>query len=148
MLEEDPEPTRTIRSHATPGNDTGKGDGLAVLLLQGLQAGSVSPGVLAGQVAHLQALNPYRHRVGVIGVVRLGRQDRVHLFPHTAIWGVTPSDDAPEVVLVAGLADDFEVFSALAQLNLHAIAHPGGRLFRAPGGVSVGLLLAASEQPS
>jgi hypothetical protein len=68
MLEEDPEPTRTIRSHATPGNDTGKGDGPAVLLLQGLQAGSVSPGVLAGQVAHLQALNPYRHGVGVIGL--------------------------------------------------------------------------------
>jgi hypothetical protein len=148
MLEEDPEPTRTIRSHATPGNDTGKGDGPAVLLLQGLQAGSVSPGVLAGQVAHLQALNPYRHGVGVIGVVRLGRQDRVHLFTHTPIGRATLSDDAPEVVLVAGLADDFEVFSALAQLNLHAIAHPGGRLFGAPGGVSVGLLLAASEQPS
>jgi len=122
--------------------------GPAVLLLQGEQARPVSPGILARQVAHLQALDPHRHRVGVIGVVRLGRQDRVHLFPHTAIWEVTPSDDAPEVVLVAGLADDFEVFSALAQLNLHAIAHPGGRLFGAPGGVSVGLLLAASEQPS
>ena len=36
----------------------------------------------------------------------------------------------------------------LAQLDLHAIVHPGGRLFRAPGGVSVGLLLAAPEQPS
>jgi hypothetical protein len=58
------------------------------------------------------------------------------------------TDDAPEVVLVAGLADDSEVFSALAQLDLHAIAHPGGRLFGAPGGVSVGRLLAASEQPS
>jgi hypothetical protein len=53
MLEEDPEPTRTIRSHATVGNDASQCDGLAVLLLQGLQAGSVPPGVLAGQVAHL-----------------------------------------------------------------------------------------------
>jgi hypothetical protein len=68
MLEEDPEPTRTIRSHATLGNDASQCDGLAVLLLQGLQAGSVPPGVLAGQVAHLQALNPYRHGVGVIGL--------------------------------------------------------------------------------
>jgi hypothetical protein len=148
MLEEDPEPTRAIRSHATPGNDASQGDGLAVLLLQGLQAGSVSPGVLAGQVAHLQALNPYRHGVGVIGVVRLGRQDRVHLFTHTPIGRATLSDDAPEVVLIAGLTDDFEVFSTLVQLDLHAIAHPGGPLLRAPGGVSVGLLLAAPEQPS
>jgi hypothetical protein len=147
MLQEDPEPTRTIRSHATPGNDTGKGDGPAVLLLQGLQAGSVSPGVLAGRVAHLQALNPYRHGVGVIGVVRLGRQDRVHLFTHTPIGRATLSDDAPEVVLIAGLTDNVEVFSTLVQLDLHAIAHPGGPLLRAPGGGSVGLL-AAPEQPS
>jgi hypothetical protein len=114
MLEEDSKPTWTIRPHATPGNDASQGDGLAVLLLQGLQAGWVSPGILAGQVAHLQALDPYRHGVGVLGVVRLARQDRIHLFPHTAIERATSSDNVPEVVLIAGLTDDFEVFSALS----------------------------------
>jgi hypothetical protein len=33
MVKEDAESTRAIRSDATPGNDTGQGDGLAVLLL-------------------------------------------------------------------------------------------------------------------
>jgi hypothetical protein len=55
VLEEDPELPRAIRSHATPGNDTGKGDGLAVLLLQAEQARPISPGILTRQVAHLQA---------------------------------------------------------------------------------------------
>lgn len=59
MLKEDPEPTQAIRSHSTPRNDTGKGNGLTVLLLQGEQAGPIAPGILAGQVAHLQALDPH-----------------------------------------------------------------------------------------
>jgi hypothetical protein len=113
MLKEDAEPTWAISSHSTPRNDTGKRDGLAVLLLQGEQAGPIAQGILAGQVAHLQALDPHCHGVSVIGVVRLSRQHRVYVFPHPTIRGVTSSDDAPEVVLIAGLAHDFEVLSAL-----------------------------------
>jgi hypothetical protein len=35
VLKEDAEPTRTVRSHPTPGNDAGQGDRLVVLLFQG-----------------------------------------------------------------------------------------------------------------
>ena len=57
------------------------------------------------------------------------------------------SNDAPQVVLIAGLAHDLEVLAALVQLDLYALRHPAGPL-RAPAGAPVGLLLAAAEQPS
>jgi hypothetical protein len=41
----DAEPPQAIGSHATPGNDAGQSDGLAVLLLQGEQARPISPGI-------------------------------------------------------------------------------------------------------
>jgi hypothetical protein len=58
------------------------------------------------------------------------------------------ANDAPQVVLIAGLAHDLEVLSAVVQLDLHALTHPAGPLLRAPAGSPVGLLLATSEQPS
>jgi hypothetical protein len=95
MVQEDAKPTRTIGSHPASGNDAGKGDRLAVLLLQGQQAGPVALGILAGQIADLEALDPDGHGVGVIGVVRLGSQDRERVFAHPAIWAATSPDDAP-----------------------------------------------------
>jgi hypothetical protein len=58
------------------------------------------------------------------------------------------ANDAPQVVLIAGLAHDLEVLSALVQLDLYALRHPAGPLLRAPAGSPVGLLLATAEQPS
>jgi hypothetical protein len=73
MVQEDAEPNRAIGAHSTSRDDAGKRDRL-VLLLQGEQARPVSLGILAGQIADLEALDPHGHGVGVIGVVRLGRQ--------------------------------------------------------------------------
>ena len=58
------------------------------------------------------------------------------------------ANDAPQVVLIAGLAHDLEVLAAVVQLDLHALTYPAGPLLRAPAGSSVGLLLATSKQPS
>jgi hypothetical protein len=148
VVQEDAEPTRAVRLYPAAHNGAGKRDRLAVLLLQGKQAGPVAASILTGQVADLEAFDPHRHGVGVVGVVRLGHQDGVHLHSHTIVWGAASSDDAPEVVLVAGLAHDFEVFSALVQLDVHAVTHPAGPLFGVIAGVSARLLLAASKQPS
>jgi hypothetical protein len=73
----------------------------------------------------LRPLDPHGHGGGVIGVVRLGCQDREHVFAHPTIRGPTSPNDAPEIVLVAGLAHDLEGLLALVQLDLHAVAHPG-----------------------
>ena len=58
------------------------------------------------------------------------------------------ANDAPQVLLIAGLTHNLEVLAALVQLHLHALMHPAGPLLRAPAGSPVGLLLATSEQPS
>jgi hypothetical protein len=58
------------------------------------------------------------------------------------------ANDAPQVVLIAGLAHNLEVLATVVQLDLHARTHPAGPLLRAPAGPPVGLLLATSEQPS
>jgi hypothetical protein len=119
-----------------------------VLPLQGEQTGPVSSSILPGEVADPEPLDPHRHGVGVVGVVRLGHQDGVHLHAHPIVGGATTSDDVPQVVLIAGLTHDLEVLSAVVQLCLHALTHPAGPLLWAPVGLSIGLLLATSEQPS
>ena len=130
MIEEYAEPTRAIGSHPTTDNGAGQGDRLAVLLLQGEQTGPVSSSILAGEVADPEPLDPHRHGVGVIGVVGLGDQDGVHLQPHPIVRGAMTANDAPQVVLIAGLAHDLEVLAAVVQLDLHARAHPAGPLLR------------------
>jgi hypothetical protein len=49
MVQEDAEPTRAVRLNPAAHNGAGKGDRLAVLLLQGEQAGLVAASILPGQ---------------------------------------------------------------------------------------------------
>jgi hypothetical protein len=61
-----------VAADAAAGDDAREGDRHAAGLLLSEQAGPVPPGVLPGQVPHLQPVNPHRHRAGVIGIVIFG----------------------------------------------------------------------------
>jgi hypothetical protein len=141
-------PSRPGPSARVPYDGAGKGDRLAVLLLQGEQAGPVAPSIVVGEVADLEALHPHRHRVGVVRIVGFGHQHGVHVHAHAVLKRAATPNYPPEAFLVAGLAHDFEVLPALAQLDLHAVTHPGGPLLHVEGRSAVGRLFAASEQPS
>jgi hypothetical protein len=47
------------------------------------------------------------------------------------------ANDAPQVVLIAGLTHDLEVLSAVVQLDLHALTRPAGPLLPARAGSPV-----------
>jgi hypothetical protein len=64
MIEEQPEPAEPVGPDPTADDRAGQRDRLAVLGLEGKQAWPVSSGVIAGEVADLEALDPDRYGVG------------------------------------------------------------------------------------
>jgi hypothetical protein len=147
MIKEQAEPAWSVRPDPATDDGAGKRDRLAILAFKGKQARPVPSSVIGREVADLEALHPYRHGVGVIGVVGLGDQHGIHLHAHAVGSSAAPPNHLPEVVLIAGLAHHFEADPALAELNLHAVIHPAGPLIPAGCQRPVGRLLAPTEQP-
>jgi len=98
-----------------------------MLSLKGEQPRLVPLGICTGQVADLEAADPYRYRIGVVRVVSLGHQHGDHIHSDALLWQPSTTDKPPETVLIVGLAHDFQILSAVAEHSLHPVPHPVGR---------------------
>jgi hypothetical protein len=112
VVEEHPEPAWPVRPHATAHDGAGERDRLVVPLLEREQAGPVASGVVAGEVADLEACTHTDTALASCGLP-VSATNMAYTSTRTRSSGARrPPYHAPEIVLVAGLTNHVEVDTA------------------------------------
>jgi hypothetical protein len=92
-----------------------------MLMLQGMQARTVSFCITTRKITNFEPLHPNRHGVGVVQIIGFGCQPGTHVHAHPFLGTASATHQSPEAVLVMGFADHVQVNTALAEQNFRPV---------------------------